>query len=75
MPFTIASAVLVVSFLSINGVASAAEVSRASIAVDCRAEGAAMGIKPEDLNDYVKECIKEFLETRMGNHLDKKSDR
>ena len=64
MPFIAATAVLVLFFPGAHGVASAADVSRASIAVDCRVEGAALGIKPGDLNQYVRECIKEFLEPR-----------
>jgi len=75
MPFVVATAVLALLFPGLNGVALAADVSRASIAVDCRSEGSALGVKPEDLNEYVRECIKEFLETKMGNHLDRKSDR
>jgi len=50
------------------GVAGAAEVSRAEVAADCRAEGRAMGVPESDLNDYVKECIEEFIGSKMENH-------
>lgn len=50
------------------GVAGAAEVSRAEVAADCRAEGKAMGVPESDLNDYVKECIEEFIGSKMENH-------
>ena len=50
------------------GVAGAAEVSRAEVAADCRAEGRAMGVPESGLNDYVKECIEEFIGSKMENH-------
>jgi hypothetical protein len=75
MPFVITTAVSVLFLLAFSSMAFATDVSRASIAADCRAEGSALGIKPEDLNEYVKECVKEFLESRMGNHQPRKSSR
>ena len=50
------------------GVAGAVEVSRAEVAADCRAEGRAMGVPESGLNDYVKECIEEFIGSKMENH-------
>lgn len=64
-------AILIVSVFSVLllcGSACAAEVSRAEVAADCRAEGKAMRIPASDLNDYVKDCIEEFLGSIMVNN-------
>ncbi len=64
-------AILVVSALSmwlLGGTVSAADVSRAEVAADCRAEGKAMGVPESGLNDYVKDCIEEFLGSEMVNN-------
>ena len=55
-------------FYLLLGVAGAAEVSRAEVAADCRAEGKAMGVSEGDLKEYVKECIEEFIGSKMENH-------
>ncbi len=67
MPVIFLAALTLIA-LSLSGVVAAAEVSRAEVAADCRAEGRAMGITDSDLNDYVKECLEEFLGSSMVNH-------
>jgi hypothetical protein len=54
--------------LLLLGAAIAAEVSRAEVAADCHAEGKAMGVPEKDLNDYVKDCIAEFIGSKMVNN-------
>ncbi len=64
-------AILVVSalfMLLLGSIAGAADVSRAEVAADCRAEGKAMGVPESGLNDYVKDCIAEFLGSEMVNN-------
>ena len=56
------------SLLLPGAMANDAEVSRAEVAADCRAEGKAMGVPENDLNDYVSDCIEEFIGSKMVNH-------
>lgn len=39
------------------------------VAADCRAEGEAMGMGDQDLEDYVEECVEEYHEAEMGNNI------
>ncbi len=55
-------------FYLLLGIAGAEEVSRAEVATDCRAEGMAMDVAESDLKEYVKECIEEFIGSKMENH-------
>lgn len=48
--------------------ASAAKVSRAAVAADCRTEGKAMGIPASDLDEYVSSCLEEFFGSSLVNN-------
>ncbi len=73
MPVPIFVSLIPLFFLT--GTAVAADVSRAEVAADCRAEGKAMGVVDDDLDDYVKECIEEFAGSTMVNHQPRSTEK